>query len=75
MLLLDMNGIQVSTGSACDSRSMAASPALSAIGMSKRDIHSCIRMTFSGRETKQELDYVCEMLKSCVENLRELSTL
>ncbi len=75
MLLLDMNGIQVSTGSACDSRSMAASPALSAIGMSKRDIHSCIRMTFSGRETKQELDYVCEKLKSCVEDLRELSTL
>lgn len=75
MLLLDMNGIQVSTGSACDSRSMAASSALSAIGMNKRDIHSCIRMTFSGRETKQELDYVCEKLKSCVEDLRELSTL
>ena len=59
MLLLDMNGIQVSTGSACNSNSITASTTLSAIGMNKDDIHSCIRMTFSGNETKEELDYVC----------------
>lgn len=75
MLLLDMNGIQVSTGSACSSRSDDASAALSAIGMDKRDMHSCVRMSFSGKETKKELDYVCEKLKACVGNLRELATL
>ncbi len=70
MILLDMNGIQVSTGSACDSKTLSASAALSAIGVPEADIHSCIRMTFGGRETKEELDYVCGQLKACVESLR-----
>ena len=72
MLLLDMNGIQVSTGSACNSNSITASTALSAIGMNKDDIHSCIRMTFSGNETKEELDCVCEKLNESVRRLRSL---
>ncbi len=69
MILLDMNDIQVSTGSACTSGELTPSAALSAIGMNEPDIHSCIRMTFSGNETKAELDYVCETLKQCVERL------
>lgn len=72
MLLLDMNGIQVSTGSACNSNSITASTTLSAIGMDKDDMHSCIRMTFSGNETKEELDYVCEKLNESVRRLRSL---
>ena len=72
MILLDMNGIQVSTGSACNSGNLTASTTLSAIGMDKEDIHSCIRMTFSGKETKEELHYVCKQLKNCVERLRSL---
>lgn len=70
MILLDMNGIQVSTGSACTSGDLFPSTTLSAIGMDNHDIHSCIRMTFSGGETTEELNYVCETLKQCVENLR-----
>lgn len=70
MLLLDMNDIQVSTSSACTSGDLTPSAALSAIGMHEPDIHSCIRMTFGGNETKEELDYVCETLKQCVEGLR-----
>lgn len=70
MILLDMNDIQVSTGSACTSGELTPSAALSAIGMHEPDIHSCIRMTFGGNETKEELDYVCETLKQCVESLR-----
>lgn len=72
MLLLDMNGIQVSTGSACNSNLITASTTLSAIGMNKDDIHSCIRMTFSGNETKEELDYVCGKLNESVRRLRSL---
>lgn len=72
MLLLDMNGIQVSTGSACNSTSIVPSTTLTAIGMNKDDIHSCIRMTFSGNETKEELDYVCEKLNESVRRLRSL---
>lgn len=74
MILLDMNGIQVSTGSACNANSIPPSTTLTAIGMDEQDIHSCIRLTFSGEETKQELDYVCETLKHCVESLRNFNT-
>ncbi len=74
MILLDMNGIQVSTGSACNSGSITPSSTLSAIGMNKDDIHSCIRMTFSGHETKEELDYVCKKLQENINRLRSLNT-
>ena len=73
MTLLDLNGIEVSTGSACNSGNPQPSSTLTAIGMDKDDIHSCIRMTFSGNETKEELDYVCFKLKECVERLRDFS--
>ena len=72
MLLLDRKGIQVSTGSACNSGDLSAPPVLTAIGMRKEDIHSCIRLSFSGQETEKELDYVCETLKHCVTFLRSL---
>lgn len=74
MIMLDMNSIQVSTGSACNSNSLSPSTALSAIGMDEQDIHSCIRLTFSGKETKKELNFVCETLKQCVEILRNFNT-
>ena len=45
---------------------------LSAIGMNKEDVNSCIRITF-GNETQEELDYVCSKLKECVERLRDFS--
>lgn len=74
MILLDMNSIQVSTGSACNSGDLTASATLSAIGMNEDDIHSCIRLSFSGNENQQDLQYVCTKLKECVEFLRKLNT-
>lgn len=74
MILLDMNGICVSVGSACSSGDLTPSPTLVAIGMDDQDVHSCIRLTFSGDETKQELNYVCKTLKQCVESLRNFNT-
>ncbi len=72
--LLDLNGIQVSTGSACSSRDLSASPTLTAIGMNEEDLHSCIRFSLSGQETKEELDYVCRTLEQCVKHLRILNS-
>lgn len=72
LFLLDMKGIQVSTGSACNSGNLQGSPALSAIGIDQTDIHSCIRITFSGRETTNDLDRFCKCLKECVDQLRNL---
>ncbi|MCM1100155.1 MAG: cysteine desulfurase [Clostridium sp.] len=74
MYLLDANGIQVSTGSACNSGALSASTALTAISMDPDDIHSCVRMTFSGKETPEELDYVCDKLNVCVAKLRKLNS-
>lgn len=73
LILLDMNNIQISTGSACNSQSIEASATLSVIGMNEDNIHSCIRLTFSGDETREELDYVNEKIKECVESLRRLN--
>lgn len=75
MMLLDMNGIQVSTGSACNSGNLSAPTTLTAIRMDEEDIHSCIRLTFSGTgsETKEELDYVCKKIKEYVNRLRSLN--
>ena len=73
LILLDMNKIQVSTGSACTSGDITPSTTLSAIGMDEHDIHSCIRMTFSGKETQEELDYICKTIKQCVEKLRSFN--
>lgn len=73
MILLDMNGIQVSTGSACNNYQNVPSATLTAIGMSKEDINSCIRLSFSGNEHYNELNYVCDKLKECVERLRLLN--
>ena len=70
MLLLDMNGIQVSTGSACNSGDLQPSSTLMAIDILNDDLHSCIRLSFSGSETKNELDYVCQTIKKCVNQLR-----
>lgn len=73
LMLMDMDNIQISTGSACSSGSPLPSPTLLAIGMNKEDIHSCIRLTFSGNETQDELDYLCEKLNKNVEMLRCLN--
>lgn len=74
MILLDMNGIQVSTGSACTSGSLQPSTTLTAIGMNKDDMNSCIRLSFGNDDiAKEELDYVCKKLKECVEQLRSFS--
>ncbi len=73
MFLLDMCGIQVSTGSACNSGNFEPSHVLLAIGIDEEDIHSCIRITLNGNESKKDLDYVCEKLKECVISIRELN--
>ena len=73
MILLDMNGIQVSTGSACSSGDLQPSSTLIEIGIDREDINSCIRITFSGDETMDELQCFCTTLKNCVNQLRMFS--
>ena len=73
MILLDMNGYQVSTGSACTSGDLTPSSTLLAIKMNNGDINSCIRITLSGKEEITELNTFCEVLKRCIETLRQMN--
>lgn len=73
MILMDMDDIQISTGSACSAGSPSPSPTLMAIGMNSEDVHSCVRLSFSGEETKEQLNIVCKKLKKNVETLRQLN--
>lgn len=73
MTLLDINGYQVSTGSACTSGDLTPSSTLLAIKMNNGDINSCIRITLSGKEEITELNTFCEVLKRCVETLRQMN--
>lgn len=73
LILLDMNGISVSTGSACSSKSLTPSHVLSAMGVPVERIHGTLRFTIGDPTTKEDIDYVIEKLVEIVQKLRELS--
>lgn len=73
MTLLDINGYQTSTGSACTSGDLTPSSTILAIGINKEDTNSCIRITLNGNEKKEELNKFCKILKQNVEILRKLN--
>jgi len=72
-LLLDINGVAVSTGSACATGSLEPSHVLKAIGLSPEAVQSTLRFSFSTSNTKEEIDYVVDVLKKCVAKLRSIS--
>ena len=73
LILLDMNGISVSTGSACSSKSLTPSHVLSAMGIPVERIHGTLRFTIGDPTTKEDIDYVIEKLVEIVQKLRKLS--
>lgn len=74
LLYLDMNGIAVSTGSACSSASLTPSHVLSALGIPVERIHGTLRFTVGDMTTEEDIDYVVEVLKNVVNKLREISS-
>ncbi|MDL2234726.1 cysteine desulfurase NifS [Christensenellaceae bacterium OttesenSCG-928-L17] len=75
LLMLDMNGIAGSSGSACTSGSLDPSHVLLAIGLPHETAHGSLRLSLSELNTKEEVDYVLDVLPKVVQRLREMSPL
>lgn len=74
-LHLDMRGIEVSTGSACFSRSLEASHVIMAIGGDHERAHGSIRYSLGRFNTMDETREVVDAMKDIVKRLREISPL
>lgn len=71
-LIDDVYKIQISTGSACNNGSSSPSSTVLAMGMSKEEADSCVRISFSGNETEDELKEFCKSFDICIKMLRNL---
>ncbi len=71
---LNQHGIAASTGSACASESLEASPILTAIGADRELAHTGVRFSLSRFTTAEEIDYTIAVVEKAVARLRALST-
>ncbi len=73
LLMLDINGIAASSGSACTSGSLDPSHVLLAMGLPHEIAHGSLRLTLSEFTTEEEIDYVLDLLPQIVQRLRDMS--
>lgn len=72
LIALDMQGIAVSTGSACSSGSLEPSPVIRALGHGDAVARGAIRFSLGRQNTAAEIDKLLDILPSAVERLRAL---
>jgi cysteine desulfurase len=75
LIMLDMEGICGSSGSACTSGSLDPSHVLLAIGLPHEIAHGSLRLTLGADTTREDIDFVVEKVKTIVERLRSMSPL
>lgn len=75
LIMLDMEGICASSGSACTSGSLDPSHVLLAIGLPHEIAHGSLRLTLGTMTTKEDIDFTVDKIKEIVEKLRNMSPL
>ncbi len=73
VLMMDLNGICCSTGSACSTGSLDPSHVLMGIGLTHERAHGSLRLTFGPQTTVEDIDYILDRLPGVVARLREMS--
>ena len=74
LLYLDLEGIAVSTGSACASGSLDPSHVLLATGVDAELAHGSIRFSMGRESSMQEVEYVLDVLPPIIQRIRNMST-
>jgi len=74
LLYLDLEGIAVSTGSACASGSLDPSHVLLATGLPAEKAHGSIRISMGRDNTESDVDYVAKKLKEVIKKTRYISS-
>jgi len=75
LLMLDLKGVQASSGSACTSGSLDPSHVLLSIGLPHEIAHGSLRLSFSDDNTIEDADYILSVLPDIINRLREMSPL
>lgn len=71
---LDMNGVAVSTGSACSSKNLSVSHVMTAIGLNNDDARCTVRFSMGKNNSYEELDKAIAIIARSVEELRAFSS-
>ncbi len=75
MMMMDISGVSISTGSACASKGLKPNYVLMALGRNHEQSHSSMKFTLSRYNTIKEIDYTVEKLAEVVKELRSRSPL
>jgi len=73
VLYLDAKGISISTGSACTSTTLDPSHVIIALGRPYEHAHGSLRFSLGRKTTKEDIDYVMEVLPQVIARLRQIS--
>lgn len=73
LIALDLEGVAVSSGSACSSGSHQPSPVLLALGLTPEEAQSTLRITLGRGNTEEEVDRVAEIIVKTASRLREVA--
>src|SRR4029453_8931822 len=72
LIALDLEGVAVSTGSACSSGTLEPSPVLNAMGLPQAFARNSLRFSLGASTTAEDVDFVVQALPNLVSKLRRL---